>query len=180
MGEKAVNLIAKKSITPAAFTLMRWSGVIILFIVAYVHIALFLNMMSFRLLPMLFLINGVGALIAMIGVLVNARWLGWIFGIVMSGGAAVAKIAMYTIPGVGALLMGRPSGMNRPNPSMGNAPMRNVPMRNGGAGGMHSVLPLFTDINTLAMISIIIELAFVLLAIYFLVFSKMNHANNGK
>jgi hypothetical protein len=161
----------------------QWTGAAFLFVVAYVHLALFLAMMSAKLLPILFLINGVGALVAMFGVLINARWIGWINGIVQSGGAAFAKIAMNTIPGFGALLMGMPAGgMKRPPaPAGGNAgaggPGHPVGHAAGG-GGMHGILPLFTDIQTLATISIIIELIFVAFAIYAMI-SKRNQ-NVGK
>jgi hypothetical protein len=167
-------VVTKNPMISGRDPLLRWLGAIILFIVGYVHIALFLNMMSFRLLPVLFLINGVGAFIAMIGVLLNSRWVGWIFGILMSGGAAIAKIAMNTIPGVGSVLMGMPSRMNRPKMQIGNGGGHVGPPR---GGQMHSVLPLFTDIMTLATISIVIELVFVVLAIYVLVINKRTLAN---
>jgi hypothetical protein len=169
-------MVTENSMKSGGNPLNRWLGAIILFIVGYVHIALFLNMMSFRLLPFLFLINGVGAFIAMIGVLVNSRWVGWIFGIVMSGGAAIVKIAMNTIPGVGAFLMGMPTRMNRPKTQMGNGGMGGGHAAPPQGGQMHSVLPLFTDIMTLATISIVIELVFVVLAIYVLTVNKRNLA----
>ncbi|MGZ6505409.1 MAG: hypothetical protein ACXVDG_10400 [Tumebacillaceae bacterium] len=154
----------------------QWTGAVFLFVVAYVHLALFFAMMSARLLPILFLLNGVGALVAMVGVLMNARWFGWINGIVQSGGAAFAKLAMNSIPGFGALLMG--GGMKRPaggagkgfggapgaGGGAGHAPVAGHPAGAGG-GGMHGILPMFTDIQTLATISIAIELLFVVFAI---------------
>jgi hypothetical protein len=106
-------------------------------------------MMSFRLLPILFLINWVGAFIAMIGVLINSRWFGWNLGVVMSSGAAIGKIAMNTIPGVGTLLLGTPSG-NRPKPPIGNGGSGDIHTAPPMGAHMHSVLPLFTDIQTLA------------------------------
>ncbi|MGZ4107032.1 MAG: hypothetical protein ACXVO1_06805, partial [Tumebacillaceae bacterium] len=119
----------------------------------------------------------VGALVAMVGVLMNARWFGWINGIVQSGGAAFAKLAMNSIPGFGALLMG--GGMKRPAGGAGKG-FGGAPGAGGGAGhpagvgggGMHGILPMFTDIQTLAKISIAIELLFVVFAIVVMISNR--------
>ena len=150
---------------------VRWIGGILLFLVAYVHFALFFSMLSFRLLPILFLINGVGALVALVGVMLDSRWAGWLLGIVVAGGAAIAKIAMNTIPGVGAFLMGTPSGLKMPRPPVGH---KGFSGEHFGGHMPHGILPLFTSIGNLVTISIIIELIFVLLAAFVLITKHEN------
>jgi hypothetical protein len=53
---------------------------------------------------LLFVANGVGALVAAVGVYRNQRTLGWILGIVVAGGAFLAYVASRTIglPGLPA------------------------------------------------------------------------------
>ena len=52
---------------------------------------------------MLFVANGVGAIVALIGILRGARW-GWILGLVITGGAILGYVASRTIglPGLPA------------------------------------------------------------------------------
>ncbi|MGZ4112733.1 MAG: hypothetical protein ACXVP5_09890, partial [Tumebacillaceae bacterium] len=53
----------------------------------------------------------------------------------------------------------------------GHAPVAGHPAGAGG-GGMHGILPMFTDIQTLATISIAIELLFVVFAIVVMISNR--------
>lgn len=205
MSAHVERFVNAKSENPVVLKVGQGIGAVLLFFVAYIHLALFFNMMSFRLLPILFLLNALGALVALIGVLLNNRWIGWVLGIVMSGGAAVARIAMNTVPGVSGLLMGRPGG-GRFRPGFGGrtgggrgGQFGGAPGAGGGRGGsvgsnagshagqfggapgaghfgqfpggpaQHGILPTFMNTGTLGTVAIVIELAFVVLAIGMLV-----------
>jgi|GEM_PF-3445955 len=134
--------------------LVRGVGVVLLFVVFYIHLALFLTMIGVnRMLGILFLINALGSLIALIGVLNRARWRGWVLGIVMAGGAAVIKLAMDTIPSFAAFLLGihaGSGGANHPHPHVLTA----------------TVIPTFTNLKALGTFAIVIELVFVVWAIF--------------
>ncbi len=127
-------------------------GAVLLFAVFYIHLALFLTLIGVnRMLGVLFLINALGSLIALIGVLNRARWWGWVLGIVMAAGAAVIKLAMDMIPSFAAFLLGIHAGSgvaNHPHPHVLTA----------------TVIPTFTNLKALGTIAIVIELVFVLCA----------------
>ncbi|OFW80090.1 MAG: hypothetical protein A2201_08945 [Alicyclobacillus sp. RIFOXYA1_FULL_53_8] len=107
MQQQDAHVVVTEPVTAGGPGWIRWLGIALLLLVAYIHLALFLRMISFNhVLGVLFLINAVGALIAAVGVLRNMRWVGWALGILMAGGAALVKIAMNTIPGVASLLNG--------------------------------------------------------------------------
>ena len=128
-------------------------GAVLLLAVLYIHLALFVTMIGVNhLLGVLFLVNTVGALIALIGVLKGARWWGWALGIVMAGGAAVIKLAMDLSPSFAALLLGG----HPPSASAGHAPAHVLTT---------TVLPTFMNLKVLGTMAIIIELVFVLVAI---------------
>lgn len=155
----------RRPVSERKHTLIRWSGAVVLFIVAYIHLGLFLNMFTLRLISILFLLNGIGSLIAMIGVMANSKWFGWILGLIMSGGAVVVKIAMGFIPRVRDLLLesSGTSGISRVFPPMGNnffvGPM-------GGVQVPHTILPLFVSLANLAIVAVVVELIFIVLATY--------------
>ncbi|MHB1684896.1 MAG: hypothetical protein ACYCYO_19070 [Bacilli bacterium] len=101
----------------------------------------------------LFLINALGSLIALIGVLNRARWWGWVLGIIMAGGAAVIKLAMDTIPSFAAFLLGvhaGSGGANHPHPHVLTT----------------TVIPTFTNLKALGTFAIVIELVFAVWAIF--------------
>lgn len=195
--------VVTEAVTSGGTGWVRWLGIALLLLVSYIHLALFLRMISFNhVLGTLFLVNAVGALIAAIGVLRNMRWVGWVLGIVMAGGATLAKIAMNTIPGVASLLnggrrtgrrgqfgTGNGSGFangggpgSGPGSFTGGSPGQ---FANGGTfhpGGGHgpnafsNILPMFGNMATFATIAIVIELVFVAVAVYVLIARRGNIA----
>lgn len=177
----------------------QWVAAVLLVVVGYIHLALFVNMFGFtQTLGKLFLLNAIGAFVAAAGVLWTRRWYAWALGIVVSGGAAFAKLGMSHIPALGALLTGgRPGrfGGVRPSGSFRTGGSRAFAQRGTGGGGIgsggahnfanggpgpgrfgppggHSLLPVFLNVRSLATGSIVIELAFVVLALYILFVRK--------
>ena len=159
---------------------LRWVGVVLLLIVAYVHLALFFRVIGFNsVLGILFLINALGGVFSAVGVAFNSRWAGWIPGMLVAGGAAVVKMAMNTFPSVASLVMhgGRRAGAGHPRTSRFHGGKGNAAAGHHGTGGFHSaphpaaghVLPLLNNTQTLATASIAIELIFVAFAIYSLI-----------
>jgi hypothetical protein len=53
---------------------------------------------------LLFVANGIGALAAAVGMYRNQRWLGWVLGLLVAGGALVGYVASRTVglPGLAA------------------------------------------------------------------------------
>lgn len=189
MQQQDARVVVTEPVTAGGPGWIRWLGIALLLLVAYIHLALFLRMISFNhVLGALFLINAVGALIAAVGVLRNMRWVGWALGIVMAGGAALAKIAMNTIPGVASLLnggrrfggrRGQFGGGNGGNFANGTGPGNGPggafhPGGGHGPNGLSNILPMFGNMATFATIAIVIELVFVGLAIYALVSQRRN------
>jgi hypothetical protein len=52
----------------------------------------------------LFVANGLGALVAAFGLYINRRWMGWVLGLLVAGGALLAYVASRTVglPGLPA------------------------------------------------------------------------------
>lgn len=157
----------------AGYTISIVLGVLLLLVVFYVHFALYLNLRHFaHFLSTLFIINAIGALVAAVGVIFNARIVGWGLGIVMAGGAALAKILMNSVPGFGRILMQGPFGVapsRPPGATQHGAPAHGSVGAGHAAhagGAAHSGLPLFLNMRVLGNVSIILELIFVALAIY--------------
>lgn len=151
-----------------------WVGIVLLFLVGYIHLALFTAMFRFGgPLAALLALNAFGAFAAMYGVWRRAHWWGWLLGLVVAGGAAIARLVMDFVPGVRGQLLGRPTGARH----FGNVggPAGTFRFHRGIGGppfvhghGMHGLLPLLGNMGTLATVSISIEVAFVGLAIYVL------------
>ncbi len=143
----------------------RGVGAVLLFVVFYIHLALFVTMIgAHQLLGILFLINTVGSLIALIGVLKRARRWGWVLGVVMAGGAAAIKLVMDMSPGFAVFLLNlgghpAPGGAGHPQPHVLTT----------------TVLPTFMNLKALGTAAIIIELVFVLWAIAALRTKRTNY-----
>jgi hypothetical protein len=169
---------------------VRWVGAILLFFVAYIHLGLVTDRVGLRgTLGILFLLNAIGAVVALIGILVNPsnaglRATAWTLGLVDAGGAAVAKITMDVHPAFGRFLMGgfkagrkgRGTGGNLSHSSPGASFGAGVPHGHGvpGRPAPSHVLPLLAGMHALGDIAIAIELAFALVAIVYFLSNRSN------
>ena len=182
---------------------VQWIAVVLLVLVGYVHLSLVVNTFGLHgRLGILFALNALGALAALVLIFTRLRVAGWILGIVVAGGAAFAKLGMGSIPGLRTLLMGR-TFPGRRFPGGGFPQSQRGSFANGtgsgiGSGGSsgnfqsgstagfgqgfasharhfaarHSVLPTFFNLRSLGTVAIVIEILFVLLAVYALVSSR--------
>lgn len=202
--EGACTVMEQSYRSKSGFRPVLWIGAVLLLFVGYIHLSLVVNTFGLHgRLGILFMLNVIGALAALILIFTRFRVLGWILGIVVAGGAAFARSAMGSIPGLRTLLMGRTfpggrfagagfrgSGAGRfPNGghggagnfSRGNFTPGNFSAGNGSAGNFgsgvpshagrffgvrHNILPVFFNTKSLGTVSIVIEVLFVILAIY--------------
>ena len=179
---------------------LRVVGAVLLFVVGYIHLALMVNMFGLsHTIGKLFLLNFIGAIIALVLVLTIPKWYGWALGIVVAGGAAFSKIGMNYMPGLKSFItagaFGRGPGGPPPNVGVGqkgsgtstsgkgtktggftksgygahHPPKGHFGPGHGAAFRGHTVLPLFGNIRSLATPAIIIEIAFVVLAVVALI-----------
>jgi hypothetical protein len=159
-------------------SILNWIGAILLFAVGYIHLALLVNMFGLaHMLGKLFLLNAIGAFVALILVLATPKWYGWVLGILVSGGAAFAKLGMRSIPGLGRFIMGGGAHFG-PGPGHGGPGTKG-----GGPGGAgahaghfgppvgHHILPLIGNMRTLGPDSVVIEIVFVVVAVIALIFA---------
>jgi hypothetical protein len=165
---------------PMVGRIFRWLAAALLFVVAYLHLALMTN--GFGLAGRLgkpFLLNAIGAFVALLVILVVPRWYGWALGILVSGGAAFAKLGLHRIPGLAALIFGGgmpgahagpPPGPASPPPGgpLHTAGRPPAPPPGGGPHG-HHVLPLLGNLRSLGGVAVSVEIAFVALALVALV-----------
>lgn len=196
---------------------VQWIAAVLLVLVGYVHLSLVVNTFGLHgRLGILFALNALGALAALILIFTRFRVAGWILGIVVAGGAAFAKLGMGSIPGLRTWLMGRtfpgrrfPGGgfprSQRGNFANGTGSGIGTGAGNGGSpnfangsgsgsgssgsfgsgsrsgfgqgfgshaghfAARHTVLPTFFNLRSLGTVAIVIEILFVLLAVYALV-----------
>lgn len=178
----SVNLEMEQTPMSGVSKVVEWMirivGAVLLFLVGYIHLALLVNMFGLsQMIGKLFLLNGIGAFVAMVWILVSRKWYGWVLGILVSGGAAFAKLEMRRIPGLGQFIMGGfghgkgkqgfPSGGK---PASGQGPHAG-PTGSGqftpghGTHVGHSLLPVFGNMRTLGPESVGLEIAFVVVAV---------------
>lgn len=171
----------------------RVLAAILLVLVGYIHLTLFFEMISFnKLMGVLFILNAVGALVALIAILVNVRWwIGWGLGILVAGGAFVIKGLMTLFPSVEHALLGGGAGFGHPGAFAGHFPGKKFPggkfskgsfPKNGYPGhflhhgAVHTVLPNLFG-HSAGPVSLVIEGLFVLLAVWVLV--QKRHASSA-
>ncbi|QSO49405.1 hypothetical protein [Alicyclobacillus mengziensis] len=177
-GEQIVTRRVQKVVS-----VYRWVGTLLLLVIGYIHLALLVNMFGLsQMAGKLFLLNAIGAVAAIILMFLTPRWYGWVLGILVAGGAAFAKLGITRIAGLRQFIMGRRGGGFRP-PGGGRGALKGTSPGGGAhaghfAGAAHSVLPMFTNVKTLGAVSIVIEIAFVILALVALItmgFTKASH-----
>lgn len=181
---------------PKVVSVYRWVGALLLLLIGYIHLAILVNMFGLsQNVGKLFLLNAVGAVVAIILLFLSPKWYGWVLGILVAGGAAFAKSFMTRIPGLAQFIMGRrgrgfrPPGGGRQGPS--GSPSGGGHTATGGAsaghasgsgsaavggahgahfaGVTHGILPMFSNVRTLGSASVVIEIAFVVLALVALI-----------
>ncbi|MCY0875610.1 MAG: hypothetical protein OWT28_05005 [Firmicutes bacterium] len=197
MQETAEQIVPAGKRHPALW--LRVVSAVLMLVVAYIHLGLFLRMITFHvtLLGVLFGLNALAAVVAAVFVTRNHRLLGWILGSVVAGVAGIIRLAMDLSPSLSASILGS-SGFRSGtfSPSAFAARFKGAKGFKGfaggknfkghfpaggfhggaypGAAGFHTGgLPAIPDAAT---ISIIIEFVFVALAIYTLLRTRRAHA----
>lgn len=157
---------------PARAPALRLGGGLLLLVVAYIHLALMFQVGSFnRLMGALFGLDVLLALVAVGGVLRGACP-GWVLGIAAAGGAAIDRLAMDFVPGFSRFLLGfgRSAGFRRfGGPRLHAAcprPWGSGHLPGGAFAPRGSVLPLPLPMGTWATVSIVLEVLFVVLALW--------------
>lgn len=155
-------------------------GSVLLFLVGYIHLALMVNQFGLHSrIGVLFLLNAIGAWVALVWILWKGRWPGWILGFLVSGGAAFAKLGMSSIPGLRALVFGRRGFPRRPLGGLGTHRFRHRPAPGGAPPFVgHHILPLPGSIATWGTVSVVIEVAFVVLTVVALL-AQASHADGA-
>jgi len=168
---------------------LRSLCIVLLLAVAYIHLGLFLRMVSFRTtgLGVLFGLNALAAVIAAAAVFMDRRWLGWILAGGVAGVAGVVRLAMSLSPSISASILGNGSfraggfagysgflgkhskGFKGFKGFKGHFPNGFHPHFAGGAGFQSGGLPTIPDVVT---VSIVIEFIVVALVIYALTRSR--------
>ncbi|MCY0901643.1 MAG: hypothetical protein OWU32_05570 [Firmicutes bacterium] len=166
--------------------------IVLLLAVAYIHLGLFLRMISFRTtaLGVLFGLNALAAVIAAVAIFMDRRWLGWILGGAVAGVAGVVRLAMSLSPSISASILGnggfRAGGfagyggfggkhVKGFKGFKGHFPNGFHPHFASGAGFQSGGLPTIPDVVT---ISIVIEFIVVALVIYALIRSRKLQAGS--
>lgn len=166
-GEQRVTRRVQKVVS-----VYRWVGALLLLVIGYIHLALVVNMFGLsQTAGKLFLLNAIGAVTAIILMFLTPRWYGWVLGILVAGGAAFAKLGLTRIAGLRQFIMGHRGGFHPPRGGKGvlKGTSRGGAHAGHFAGQAHSVLPMFTNVKTLGSVSIVIEIAFVILALVALI-----------
>lgn len=170
---------------------LRLICAILLLAVAYIHLGLFLRMISFHVsaLGVLFGLNALAALIATVAILLDRRWLGYVFGTVVAGVAGIIRLAMDVSPSLSASILGNAGfggrfagsrfsghgfGRFKGFKGKGHFPSGFHGSFYPGTAGLHAgLLPAVPDA---AIVSIIIEFVFVILAVAVLVQERKRQA----
>lgn len=158
--ERGIFLASVETTKTGTSIVTRLVAVILLLGVSYIHLVLIFKVMGFNhTLAILFMLNTVGAIVALIGVLRDARWMGWGFGIVMAGGAALIRTAMNSSPSVTAFVMGKMSKIHGVDHAIhGHA-----------TSVIHKSMGFLPAIPNADPVSLVIEYAFVIIAIFALI-----------
>lgn len=177
----------------------RWVASLLLFVVGYIHFTLFWTMIRFNhVMGLLFLIAVVGSVVAIIGIVRNARVWGWGLGIAVAGGAALIRTLMSIFPGLAIMLMrlGRSGFPGNGRFSSGSFPFRQGAFPAEGSVGHYPPTGFngtgvfrgnfsahhFPHLGTFAggggamvPISIVIEVAFVVIALLVIFRRQQSH-----